>query len=192
MKLVHITLVVTLACCGGEVIESSGDSGGHGGSSGGNAGAGGSSGAGGRGGSGAGGSSGVGGNAGAGGSSGGGGGAGTGGAGGSAGFPADGGLVDVVGLDVLGLPSVGSPECNVQLDSGEVICVLCNDDMWHCGDAIMRQCPAGTMHRSACSSAGETCFTSCVSDGDSGSVGDYYYCEPGLFWTIGATISCSL
>jgi hypothetical protein len=75
MKLVHVALVVALACCGDEIIESSRDSGsdGHGGSAG-------SAGAGGTGGSG---------------SSGAGGSAGSGGSAGAAGSPNDSGLPEV-------------------------------------------------------------------------------------------------
>jgi hypothetical protein len=162
MKLVYIALVATLAGCGGEVIGPGGTgSSNSGGASSGSSG----------------GSSATGGSAGSGSSSGTGGSdnGGSGGAGGSASTPTDGGS---------SLPDAGSPACD--LKDGN--CVLCSDELWHCGGQFFPPCEPNAEVGAAC---GHPQFASCIiclSDG----TGDHLQCSVSTSaprW-LGTPISC--
>jgi hypothetical protein len=183
MKLVHIALVVTLACCGGQtIIESSSDSGsgGHGGSSG----SGGSSGGGGA--SATGGSAGVGGSAGIG---SGGGSAGSSGVAGSGGGSSE--------KDAATLPPTDSPECYAQrVDGGSFDrCVLCNDGNFHCGSVVYSPCPPGTGTSTSCADWDAGPFlvppTTCFSCSGSG-IGTSWLCTSQMkVWSGSFSQSCS-
>ena len=89
------------------------------------------------------------------------------------------------------LPDPDSSRCDIQEDSGNVVCVLCSDQKWHCGLQVLPQCLAGTKHKAPCSTFNEQCFTSCVSAADGASSGDWYTCEPGHFWSTPMVQACS-
>jgi hypothetical protein len=73
-------------------------------------------------------------------------------------------------------PEVGTPECDVYDPSGNVVCVVCADDNWHCGLEVLQPCPQGTQTHSPCASHAE-CYL-CTDAG----TGELYTCKPGLFW----------
>jgi hypothetical protein len=74
------------------------------------------------------------------------------------------------------LPTVGSSDCDMQEG-----CVLCDDEMWHCGSEVFPGCPSDVDAGAACEGVPDGGMMTCVTCGGGGT-GDDAGVTTGFEW----------